>query len=607
MATEEMTPYELSSLCMQCGKQGITKCLVQDIPYFKQVILMSFDCPFCGNHNNEVMFLGYSAHTTNKRLVTSAATIEPQGMEWQLRVETEKDWYRQVWVSDYATIEIPAINLEIPPKKGRITTVEGILVEVMDNLESDQQERRQGDPSLAEKIQQFLDNQLIPLKQGKEPFLLKIIDPSGSSRIEWLVPLETYGMDRKADKRLVCHHFIRSKEQNEMLGLYANDTLHNENETIEGLPNNQNEEAIAKDEVVKLPCSCPCCGAPGENRIHSIDIPYFKQVVIIAFSCASCGYKTNQVQSGTNIEPKGRTLTLSVKNTEDLSRSVLKSETCTLSIPEIELKLESGTLGGKFTTVEGILRDIHQELLEANPFVLGDSANQEWKHNFQHFLQRLDALAEGKEPFTFIMDDPAGNSHIQNICAPEPDPQLTIEEYERTEAMNEKPVFEIKEETTVFEEHVAIYKRKVQFPNNQQHDFHVMGHPGSNFSSALVFPFHASTKTVTLLKEYHPGSNNLLYCFPAGLFDPKKHQTILDTAKAELNEEDKYARNRMYMFLAFDCKPVQDFDERDEEEYIEIISHVDIPSLHGLASSGQMSLASTCLAWLGIEKLKIIG
>jgi len=34
-------------------------------------------------------------------------------------------------------------------------------------------------------------------------------------------------------------------------------------------------------------------------------------------------------------------------------------------------------------------------------------------------------------------NDPAGNSYLQNVCAPEPDPQLTLNHYERTDDQNE--------------------------------------------------------------------------------------------------------------------------------------------------------------------------
>ena len=40
---------------------------------------------------------------------------------------------------------------------------------------------------------------------------------------------------------------------------------------------------------------------------------------------------------------------------EDLTRDVLKSDTCSLSIPELDLDVGYGALGGRFTTVEGLL------------------------------------------------------------------------------------------------------------------------------------------------------------------------------------------------------------------------------------------------------------
>ena len=37
----------------------------------------------------------------------------------------------------------------------------------------------------------------------------------------------------------------------------------------------------------------------------------------------------------------------------------------------------------------------------------------------------------------FILDDPAGNSYLQNVYAPDPDPEITVEEYERSYDQNE--------------------------------------------------------------------------------------------------------------------------------------------------------------------------
>ena len=69
-ADEELETTEVESLCMQCGKtvrvkatynscfkcrvQGITKLMLTKIPMFREVILMSFNCPHCNASNNEI-------------------------------------------------------------------------------------------------------------------------------------------------------------------------------------------------------------------------------------------------------------------------------------------------------------------------------------------------------------------------------------------------------------------------------------------------------------------------------------------------------------------------------------------------------------------------
>ncbi len=49
------------------------------------------------------------------------------------------------------------------------------------------------------------------------------------------------------------------------------------------------------------------------------------------------------------------------------------------------------------------------------------------------FLKNLKDMLEGRKfPFTVILRDPSGNSHIQNLCAPNPDLQLTKTEFVRS-------------------------------------------------------------------------------------------------------------------------------------------------------------------------------
>ena len=41
---------------------------------------------------------------------------------------------------------------------------------------------------------------------------------------------------------------------------------------------------------------------------------------------------------------------------------VLQSETCLVQIPELDFEADMGTLGGKFTTVEGLLEDFKSQV-----------------------------------------------------------------------------------------------------------------------------------------------------------------------------------------------------------------------------------------------------
>jgi zinc finger protein len=109
-----------------------------------------------------------------------------------------------------------------------------------------------------------------------------------------------------------------------------------------------------------------------------------------------------------------------------------------LQIPEIGLELATGTLGGRFTTVEGLLSQVYEELEGRSQFMTGDSSQSESKSKFTSFLNKLQQVLNGTLfPVTLILNDPLSNSHLQNLYAPDPDPCMVIEEYERTYDDNE--------------------------------------------------------------------------------------------------------------------------------------------------------------------------
>lgn len=106
-----------------------------------------------------------------------------------------------------------------------------------------------------------------------------------------------------------------------------------------------------------------------------------------------------------------------------------------MTIPEINLELTTGTLGGRFTTIEGIISQVKDELMAK---FSGDTVTEERKLSFKKFTDNLEKLLNMEIcPFTVILDDPLANSHLQNLFAPDDDPNLKIEDYERTYEQNE--------------------------------------------------------------------------------------------------------------------------------------------------------------------------
>ncbi|CAF4001672.1 unnamed protein product, partial [Rotaria sp. Silwood2] len=83
------------------------------------------------------------------------------------------------------------------------------------------------------------------------------------------------------------------------------------------------------------------------------------------------------------------------------------------------------SIGGQFTTVEGILTTLKSPLTTIIiPYSSGDSEKLNSDQNQRtSFLNDISAILTGDKFVTIASDDPASNCYLQNICAPEPDPQ----------------------------------------------------------------------------------------------------------------------------------------------------------------------------------------
>ena len=149
------------------------------------------------------------------------------------------------------------------------------------------------------------------------------------------------------------------------------------------------------------------------------------------------------MKSGGEIPGKGRQINIIVAGKEDLSRDILKSETCSMVCPELDLRLEAGTLGGRFTTIEGLLAQVRDDLhlsifgdVDANT-AAGDSMPSETKKKWTTFFERLESAIKGNMSFELILKDPFASSYVQSRTALEPDSQIKISDYDRTDEEEE--------------------------------------------------------------------------------------------------------------------------------------------------------------------------
>ncbi|XP_075881209.1 zinc finger protein ZPR1 [Nelusetta ayraudi] len=406
---DDFQATEIESMCMNCHDNGVTRLLLTKIPFFKEIIISSFSCPHCHWMNTEIQ---------------SAGAIQDQGVCYTLRVKTKKDLDREVVKADCATTRIPELDFEIPPftQKGALSTVEGLLDRAVAGLEQDQPVRRATDPQVADKIDEFIQK-LCKLKAVESEFTVVIEDPSGNSFVENPVAPQK-------DESLTVSRFNRTVQQDVSLGLRADDDLEEE------APANSID--AMRNEVLVFNTNCPECNSPASTNMKLVQIPHFKEVVIMATNCDSCSHRTNEVKSGGATEDQGTKITLRITDNSDMSRDVLKSETCGVLIPELEFELGMAVVSGKFTTLEGLLTDIKDVIVTRNPFVSGDSTTSDRMERLNEFAEKIDKIIAGEMVVHFILDDPAGNSYLQNIYAPDPDPEMTIEKYTRTFEQNEE-------------------------------------------------------------------------------------------------------------------------------------------------------------------------
>ena len=149
--------------------------------------------------------------------------------------------------------------------------------------------------------------------------------------------------------------------------------------------------------------TCPSCGNNSFSLVEfSYKTPFFGEILILSGKCSKCGYR---YFDAVNLEEhRPVRFVLRVRDVKELNSMVIKSSTARIEIPELGVTIEPGPSAQAYiSTVEGILYRV-LDVLEA--------FSTENRENYEAKRGEIMNAINGKIKFTFILEDPYGNSLI---------------------------------------------------------------------------------------------------------------------------------------------------------------------------------------------------
>jgi zinc finger protein len=204
---------------------------------------------------------------------------------YTVKVLNRGDLDRQLIRSEACSINIPEFQLVLPPSRGQLTTVEGLLRDIVADLSVQQPLRRIQDENAYTKIQEIIDGlkEIIAddedEDEGKDKrekrelsnedpvtraITITLDDPSGNSFLEFVGSM--------SDLKWNMRTYERSLEQNRQLGLAPPAENAEENAADEA----EQGSGGVNEEVLEFPGICSRCGRPLITRMKKVSIPYFK-------------------------------------------------------------------------------------------------------------------------------------------------------------------------------------------------------------------------------------------------------------------------------------------------------------------------------------------
>ncbi len=189
------------------------------------------------------------------------------------------------------------------------------------------------------------------------------------------------------------------------------------------------------EQPIDIPC--PICKEDGQLRmVANVDeIPYFGEHTQVTVLCHACGWRQTDFIPAEG--KKAGAWSLTVDSTQKLRSRVVRSSSCTVRIPELELEVMPGTNStGYVSNIEGVLNRFVDIINMVRRDVERDIASNSNDEDSGHLnsLTTLDSLlksiqqAGDESVFTVEFLDPHGHSMILDDDASER--ELTAKELE---------------------------------------------------------------------------------------------------------------------------------------------------------------------------------
>ena len=169
------------------------------------------------------------------------------------------------------------------------------------------------------------------------------------------------------------------------------------------------------------------------------EIPYFGEQTELTLACKSCGWRKTDFIAGDGGEPVAWSIPV---NASTLDGRVVRSSSCTVRIPELDIEVEPGIAAdGYVSNIEGVVSRFEDAIRMLMRQARAENDMEDVK-SCEEFLRLLESAKAGDgNAVSLVLLDPLGHSKIMHDSASSRN--LTDEEVESLYTGPSVPVFDM--------------------------------------------------------------------------------------------------------------------------------------------------------------------